>query len=99
MGRLNHKRGRPSNYRKKLKHNPYWEKVKRKVRIRDNFQCVLCPNKTRLETHHTTYTVSGESILGKEMEHLECLVTVCESCHSNIHKNPNHELNPRNFSS
>ena len=97
MGRLKHKRGRPTNYRKTLQDNPYWEKVKRKTRIRDNFQCVICPSKIRLESHHTTYKKNRESILGKELEHLECVVTVCETCHSEIHANSNHELNPKNY--
>ena len=97
MARLKHKRGRPSNYRKSLQQNPDWEKVKRKTRIRDGFQCVLCPSKIRLEAHHTTYKVDGESIVGKELEHLEVVVTVCEKCHQEIHSNPKHELNPRNY--
>ena len=95
MSRLQHKRGRPSKYRQSLQNNSYWEKVKRKTRIRDNFQCVLCPSKARLEAHHTTYTVDGESILGKELAHLEVVVTVCENCHQEIHTNINHPLNPK----
>lgn len=35
MTRLAHKKGRPTKYRKSLKNNPYWEEVKRKIRIRD----------------------------------------------------------------
>lgn len=97
MGRLKHKRGRPSKYRKTLQQNPEWEKVKRKTRIRDGFQCVLCPSKTRLEAHHVTYTVNGKTIVGKELEYLEAVVTVCESCHEEIHKDPGHKLNPRNY--
>ena len=97
MGRLKHKRGRPSGYRKSLQNNPYWEKVKRKVKIRDNFQCVLCPTKVGLEIHHTTYTVNGENILGKELEYLECVATVCEKCHAEIHRDVKHKLNPKNF--
>lgn len=97
MSRLKHKRGRPSNYRKTLQQNPDWEVVKRKTRIRDNFQCVLCSAKTRLEAHHTTYKVNGKSIVGKELEYLEAVVTVCEKCHEAIHKDPGHKLNPKNF--
>ena len=99
MSRLKHKRGRPSNYRKSLQSNPDWEKVRRKTRIRDNFQCVLCPSKARLEAHHRTYMINGESILGKEIEHLEAVVTVCENCHQEIHKNLDHPLNPKNYTS
>ena len=94
MSRLNRKRGRPSNYRKSLKQNPYWEKVKRKVRIRDNFKCKLCGAKIKLETHHITYYVNGKSILGNELEHLEWLVTLCEDHHQKVHNDVRHPFNP-----
>lgn len=96
MGRLKHKRGRPSNYRKSLKNNPYWEKVKRKVRIRDNFKCALCGAKIKLETHHIAYQINGEQIKGKELEFLEWLVTLCEDHHSQVHQEKTHFFNPNN---
>ena len=95
MSRLNRKRGRPSNYRKSLK-NPYWERVKRKVRIRDNFKCLICGSKTKLETHHITYYVNGTSIVGKELDHLEWIITLCEYDHQKVHNNLNHFFNPKN---
>lgn len=95
MGRLKHKRGRPSNYRKSLQKNPYWEKVKRKVRIRDKFQCIVCSKKIGLETHHITYYAHGKSIVGNELQHLEWLVTLCEKHHTEAHKSE-HPLNPKN---
>lgn len=96
MSRLSHKKGRPTNYRKSLKNNPYWEEVKAKVRWRDNFKCVECSAIIRLETHHITYYVDGKSIVGNELEHLNCLVTLCETCHEKVHKNANHRFNPSN---
>lgn len=96
MGRLNHKRGRPSNYRKSLKNNPYWEKVKRKVRIRDNFKCICCGKTIGLETHHITYYVNGISITGKELDHLEWMATLCEKHHQEAHNDIRHPLNPNN---
>lgn len=97
MARLQHKKGRPSNYQKKLKNNPDWQKVVRKVRIRDKFQCVICTEKIRLETHHITYKVQNKSIVGREIEHLEWLVTLCETCHSKVHKDKKHPFNPFNY--
>lgn len=98
MGRrLKHKRGRPSNYRKSIQQNKNWPIVKRKVRIRDGFKCVLCSTKIRLETHHLTYTKNGQSIVGKELENLDVVVTVCEDCHQEIHNNDNHNMNPKNY--
>ncbi|MGV3695529.1 HNH endonuclease [Flavobacterium sp.] len=96
MGRLNHKKGRPTNYRKSLKSNPYWDEVKRRIRLRDNFKCIECGSIIRLETHHITYYVGGISIVGNELEHLNWLVTLCETCHQKVHNNPNHRFNPKN---
>ena len=70
MSRLHHKKERPTNYRKSLKSNLYWDQVKAKVRLRDNFKCVECSSMIRLETHHITYYVDSKSIVGKELEHL-----------------------------
>ncbi len=96
MGRLQHKMGRPSNYRKGLQSNPYWDEVRAKIKIRDNFKCKICSSTIRLETHHITYYVNGISILGKELEHLKWLVTICETCHEKVHKNLDHIWNPKN---
>jgi 5-methylcytosine-specific restriction endonuclease McrA len=96
MSRLHHKKGRPTNYRKSLKDNVYWEEVKSKIRIRDKFKCVECPAIIRLETHHITYYVNQKSIVGHELDHLEWLVTLCEDCHEKVHKNANHRFNPNN---
>lgn len=98
MGRrLKHKRGRPSKYRKSLQNDKEWLIVKRKVRIRDGFKCVLCLCKIRLETHHLTYSKNGISIVGKELENLDAVVTVCEDCHQEIHVKENHTMNPKNY--
>lgn len=39
-----------------------------------------------LEVHHMRYKVNGMSIVGHELEHLDCLVTLCASCHEKVHK-------------
>ncbi len=96
MSRLQHKKGRPTNYRKSLKANPYWDEVKAKIRLRDNFKCIECNSIIRLETHHISYYVNGKSILGSELDHLCWLVTLCENCHQNVHNNLNHRFNPNN---
>lgn len=86
MSRLKSRRGRPSRYRKSLKDNPYWEEVKRRVRLRDGHRCRMCGKNYNLEIHHCTYQINGISIVGKELEHLECLVTLCEDCHQKVHQ-------------
>lgn len=99
MARLNHKRGRKSNYLKSL-NNEKHRLLREKVLIRDRFQCkeVGCNSRIRLETHHITYYLKGESILGKELEddNMKWCVCVCEFHHSEIHKNLNHIWNPKN---
>lgn len=85
MTRTAHIKGRPSRYRKSLQHNPYWEEVKRKVRIRDGHRCRMCGKTYNLEIHHRTYRINGASIVGREPEHLQCLVTLCEDCHAKVH--------------
>ena len=96
MGRLRNKRGRKSNYRKKLQNDKDWENTRRAVKIRDEHKCKLCDSTLYLEIHHIAYSINGESILGKELEYLEWLVTVCEKCHVKIHTQKDHDLNPKN---
>lgn len=97
MARLAHKPGRKSKYVNSLRSSGQWEEVKRRVRIRDNHQCVLCNNLTELEVHHLTYYSAGMSIVGKEMEHLDKLVLLCGRCHQEVHNDTTHKLNPKNY--
>ena len=71
---------------KRLVNNPDWEEAKRKIRIRDGHKCQMCGKDFNLEIHHKTYRVNGKSIVGHELEHLDCLVTHCGDCHSKVHK-------------
>lgn len=86
MSRLQHKRGRKSAYVHRLSDNPYWEKVKRKVRLRDGHKCRICGASYPLEVHHKRYKVNGVSIVGHELEYMDCLVTLCGGCHEKVHK-------------
>ncbi len=97
MSRLSHKPGRKSKYVHTLRSSgAYWEKVKRAIRVRDKHQCVLCKKLTELEVHHLTYYVNGQSIIGKEIEHLSKLVLLCEGCHQMVHEDLTHNFNPKN---
>ena len=86
-----------TKYKTHLESN-YWQQVKRKVKLRDNFTCIIkgCGKKVNLETHHITYQVFGFSIIGYELQYLQWLVTLCENCHHSVHKNKKHPLNPKN---
>ena len=85
MSRLEHKRGRKSNYVKSL-NNDYWKEVCQTVRIRDKHKCQRCGKAYPLEVHHNTYTVKGVSIRGNEKLHLDCLTLLCSFCHQLEHK-------------
>lgn len=85
MGRLKNKRGRPTKYRATLKSNPYWEEVRRAVRMRDGHRCTMCGKAYDLEIHHKTYNVNEASIVGREMDFFYCLTTLCEDCHAKVH--------------
>lgn len=83
-----------------LKDNPYWEKVKRKIKLRDNFACQISGKRINLSVHHISYWVveNGErvSIIGKELEYLEWLILLNQDEHERVHQNNGHALNPFN---
>ena len=62
-----------------------WQEVCRLVRIRDGHQCQICGKQYGLEIHHKTYYINNVSIVGHEIEHLDCLITLCQDCHAKIH--------------
>ena len=92
VARLNHKRGRKSNYIKSL-NNANHIKARLKALLRDKYKCKLCPNKIYLEYHHINY-----SILGKELDedNLKWTVILCSKCHELVHKDLTHPWNPKN---
>jgi 5-methylcytosine-specific restriction endonuclease McrA len=75
-----------SPYLQSLSGNEYWEEVKRRVRMRDNYTCQKCRVVGRHEVHHLIYKVNGQSIVGKELFHLDCLILLCGKCHQSEHK-------------
>ena len=82
MSRLQHKKGRKSNYALSLK-SEYWQEVKQRIRARDRV-CVKCESILYLEVHHKTYKNKGN-----ELEHLEDLVLLCAECHQKEHNKIN----------
>jgi len=90
-------KGRPSAYMKSLQEDTNWNEAKIRTRNRDGHKCVICSTKTNLDIHHLTYYVNGINIRGKELNYLHCLITVCASCHTDIHNDDGHPLNPKNY--
>lgn len=58
----------------------YWHIIRNKVLKRDNYTCVICKSKSRLQTHHDTYKHHF-----REHRHLKDLLTLCASCHRERH--------------
>ena len=65
---------------KKFLVSKYWLSVKRVVLKRDNNKCAKCGTTIKLRVHHLTYKNHFN-----EHNHLEDLITLCDSCHRNIH--------------
>ncbi len=57
-----------------------WREVALEVKTRDNFKCVWCPSKTKLEVHHIMSLSRGGTNSKRN------LITLCENCHSKRHK-------------
>jgi 5-methylcytosine-specific restriction endonuclease McrA len=97
MSRLQHHRGRKSNYVKSLG-GEYDQEVRRRVLLRDGFRCKKCDSKLYLEKHHIKYYVDGVSIVGCELEndYLKWLVTLCADCHESVHADITSLWNPKN---
>ena len=70
------------NYSDLLK-NDEWKKKRIIILKRDNFTCTKCKNKdTVLHVHHKIY-IQGRNPWDYESKYL---VTLCGSCHSNLHE-------------
>lgn len=67
-----------------------WNGQRRKALDRDNHECQLCRSVKNLEVHHkkpiATFDRSNEKWY-KEANKIQNLITLCRSCHANIHAN------------
>ena len=73
---------RPWGYQKGINYG--FENTKAMVLNRDNYKCQCCKNKhkdSKLEVHHIIYRSNG----GSDEE--ENLITLCHTCHYNLHHN------------
>ena len=59
------------------------DSVRKKVLERDNFSCVICGAKDKLEVHHIV--TPHKFALPEEANRLDNLVTLCKKCHYAIH--------------
>ena len=82
---------RKEEYQQQLQH-PLWLKKRDIILNRDQHKCVQCGSEHKLQVHHTRYT-KGK----KAWEYPNAtLVTLCEVCHTKVHSDPGHKLNPYN---
>lgn len=68
-----------SEYKKYL-NSDEWKAIAKKVKDRDGNKCAYCLSENNLNVHHLTY-----KHIYHEDEHLEDLVTLCESHHLGYH--------------
>lgn len=68
-----------TDYEKFLQ-SDYWHQVRDWILARDDHTCQHCGSTTRLQVHHLTYEHHGEEHL-----HPEDLLTLCRSCHEEVH--------------
>ena len=59
----------------------YWRQTRGYVLKRDEYKCLICGRKSRLEVHHITYKNHFN-----EHNHLEDLHTICRVCHREYHR-------------
>lgn len=59
---------------------PYWKTISSFLKIKKQ-KCEICGSTINLHTHHKTYNHHGY-----ELEFLEDLEVICETCHSKLHK-------------
>ena len=60
---------------------PYWKAIAIYIKNRDKRQCQICGGKQKLCVHHKTYKHHGD-----ELNHLDDLMCVCNTCHKHIHE-------------
>ena len=69
-------------YYKNLLNNPLWQKKRLEIFERDKWSCKACgSNENTLHAHHIYYE---KNLKPWEYDN-ECLVTICEYCHDEIH--------------
>lgn len=70
-----------SEYYAKLK-DPRWQKKRLEILSRDTFTCRLCDDsENTLHVHHIRYEKGADPWDYPD----DCLVTLCESCHEELH--------------
>lgn len=74
IGRTNFSKSDAKEYMQSNK----WKATRQLILLRDDYSCLSCSSKDRLEIHHITYKRMGN-------EKLSDLATVCRNCHQEIH--------------
>ena len=59
---------------------PYWQIIAKYVKRKSKNHCIKCDSNEHLNAHHHNYDTHGN-----EIEHLENLTCICQSCHEKEH--------------
>lgn len=68
------------DYQEFLK-TPYWKAIASYSKYKARYRCQLCNSTHRLATHHRSYEIHG-----KEHEHINDLIVICDECHTVFHQ-------------
>lgn len=76
------------SYREKLK-DPRWQKKRLEIFERDEWECIICGDRTKqLHAHHIYYK-NGFDPWEYESDEI---ITLCETCHTAVHEDYRNQL-------
>lgn len=65
---------------KEFLQTPYWKAIAERVKYKAKNKCQLCNGTEDLNVHHRSYENHGD-----ELNHMEDLICICQSCHQKHH--------------
>lgn len=77
------------NYRDFLA-TPYWKAIAAHAKYKAGYRCQLCNSHLSLSTHHRNYAIHG-----KEHDHINELIVLCNHCHQKFHGKQETLIQPR----
>jgi 5-methylcytosine-specific restriction endonuclease McrA len=69
-----------------LLQSEHWQKRRKQILERDNYNCVRCGSTHNLNVHHRQYHKKTESFINPWAYKSNNLVTLCRPCHQLGHK-------------
>lgn len=77
---------RYNNYNNDFYHSKEWKKLRVRALERDNYLCRLCLKRGKITPAKTVHHITPLRVDNAQKLELNNLITVCESCHNELHK-------------